>query len=159
MLITQNSAVEFHYTLSEAGNEIESSLHSKPLGYLHGHGDVFPALEAAFLGKTVGDKLDVTLTPEQSYGEIREDSIQRIPKKHLQFEGKLQVGSVVVVNSNQGSQEVTVVKVGKFNVDCDLNHPFAGKTLTFAIEVISVREGSAEEIEHGHLHAEGGCEH
>ena len=159
MLITQNSAVEFHYTLSEAGTQIESSLTSKPLGYLHGHGDVFPALEAEFLGKTVGDKLDVTLTPEQSYGEIREDSIQRIPKKHIQFEGKLQVGSVVVVNSNQGSQEVTVVKVGKFNVDCDLNHPFAGKTLTFAIEVISVREGSAEEIEHGHLHTEGGCGH
>ena len=159
MLITQNSAVEFHYTLSEAGTEIETSLNSKPLGYLHGHGDVFPALEEAFLGKKAGDKLDVTLTPEQSYGEIREDSIQRIPKKHIQFEGKLQVGSVVVVNSNQGSQEVTVVKVGKFNVDCDLNHPFAGKTLTFAIEVISVREGTAEEIEHGHLHTEGGCGH
>jgi len=159
MLITQNSAVEFHYTLSEAGSEIESSFNAEPLGYLHGHGDVFPALEAELVGKAVGDKLEVTLTPDQCYGEVRENSIQRIPKKHLQFDGKLQVGTVAVVNSNQGTQEVTVVKVGKFNVDCDLNHPFAGKTLTFAIEVISIREGTAEEIEHGHLHTEDGCGH
>lgn len=159
MLITENSAVEFHYTLSEAGSEIESSFNAKPLDYLHGHGGVFPALEAAFLGKTAGDKFAVTLTPEESYGQPRENSIQRIPKKHLQFEGRLQVGTIAVVNSNQGTQEVTVVKVGKFNVDCDLNHPFAGKTLDFNVEVVSVREATAEEIAHGHLHTEGGCGH
>jgi len=159
MLITKNSAVEFHYALSEAGAEIESSFDAAPLIYLHGHGGVFPALEEVLEGKAATEKIEVTLTPEQAYGYPRENSIQRIPKKHLQFEGRLQVGTVAVVKSNQGTQEVTVVKVGKFNVDCDLNHPFAGKTLSFAIQVVSVRAGTEEEIQHGHVHAADGCGH
>lgn len=160
MLITKNSAVEFHYTLSEAGVELESSLNDKPMSYLHGHGGVFPAMEEALEGRSADDKVEVTLTPEQSYGERREEGhIQRIPIKHLKTSEKLKVGSVVLVESNQGRQEVTVVKVGKFNADCDLNHPFAGKTLTFAIQIVSVREGTEEELSHGHIHAEGGCGH
>lgn len=163
MLITKNSAVEFHYTLSEAGVELENSANEKPMSYLHGHGGVFPTMEAALEGKQADDKIEVTLTPEQSYGERREeDHIQRIAIKHLQKKGtkeKLKVGAVVSVESNQGRQEVTVVKVGKFNADCDLNHPLAGKTLTFAIQIVSVREGTEEELSHGHIHAEGGCGH
>lgn len=160
MLITKNSAVEFHYTLSEAGTELESSLNEKPMSYLHGHGGVFPAMEEALAGKSATDNIEVTLTPEQSYGERREEGhIQRIPIKHLKTSGKLKVGSVVSVQSDQGRQEVTVVKVGKFNADCDLNHPLAGKTLTFNIQIVSVREGTEEELSHGHIHAEGGCGH
>ena len=64
-----------------------------------------------------------------------------------------------MVHSNQGQHQVTLVKVGRFNADCDLNHPFAGKTLTFDLEVVSVREATSEEISHGHVHAEGGCGH
>lgn len=159
MLINKDSAVEFHYKLSEADTELESSFDDKPLVYLHGHGGIFTALESALEGKAAGDDLNVTLTPEQAYGFTREDSIQRIPIKHLQVAGKLKVGSVAVVESNQGKQEVTVVKVGKFNADCDLNHPFAGKTLTFDITIVSVRAGTEEEIQHGHVHAAGGCGH
>ena len=58
---------------------------------------------------------------------------------------------------NQGRHQVTIVKVGRFNADCDLNHPFAGKTLTFDVEVINVRQATAEELSHGHVHGEGGC--
>lgn len=160
MLITKNSAVEFHYTLSESGAQLESSFNDKPMSYLHGHGGVFPAMEAALEGKSADDKVEVTLTPEESYGERREEGhIQRIPIKHLKTTEKLKVGSVVLVESNQGRQEVTVVKVGKFNADCDLNHPFAGKTLSFSIQIVSVREGTEEELSHGHIHAEGGCGH
>jgi len=159
MLINKDSAVEFHYSLSEAGSELESSFNEAPLVYLHGHGGLFPMLEEALLGKKVDETLEVTLTPEQAYGEPRENSIQRIPLKHLQVAGKIKVGSVAVVESNQGRQEVTVVKVGKFNADCDLNHPFAGKTLTFNITIVSVRPGTEEEIQHGHVHAAGGCGH
>ena len=163
MSITKNSAVEFHYTLSEAGVELESSANEKPMNYLHGHDGLFPAMEEALEGKVADDKIEVTLTPEQSYGERREEGhIQRIAIKHLQKKGskaKLKVGAVVTVESNQGQQEVTIVKVGKFNADCDLNHPLAGKTLTFTIQVVSVRAGTEEEISHGHIHAEGGCGH
>lgn len=160
MLISKNTAVEFHYTLSSDGTQVESSLNEKPMDYLHGHGGIFPTLEEALEGKTTGDTLEVTLTPEQSYGERREEGhIQRIPIKHLQTNGKPKVGSTALVESNQGRQQVTIVKVGKFNADCDLNHPFAGKTLTFAIEIMSVRAATEEEISHGHIHAEGGCGH
>jgi FKBP-type peptidyl-prolyl cis-trans isomerase SlyD len=159
MLINKNCAVEFHYILSEGDTELESSFNEKPLVYLHGHDGLFPVLEEQLIGKAVGDKLTATLTPEQAYGQPREGSIQRIPIKHLQLAGKIKVGAVATVESNQGRQQVTIVKVGKFNADCDLNHPFAGKTLTFAITVISVREATSEEIAHGHVHAEGGCGH
>lgn len=160
MLISKNTAVEFHYTLSSEGALLESSVNDKALAYLHGHGGIFPALEEALEGKASGDKVEVTLTPEQAYGERREEGhIQRIPTKHLQANEKLKVGTVALVESNQGRQQVTIVKLGKFNADCDLNHPFAGKTLSFAIEVISVRAATEEEISHGHIHAEGGCGH
>jgi FKBP-type peptidyl-prolyl cis-trans isomerase SlyD len=160
MLISKSTAVEFHYTLSNEGTQLESSLNEKAMDYLHGHGGIFPTLEQALQGKTVGDTLEVTLTPEQSYGERREEGhIQRIPIKHLQANERLKVGNVVMVELNQGRQQVTIVKLGKFNADCDLNHPFAGKSLTFAIEVMSVRAATEEEISHGHIHAEGGCGH
>ncbi|WP_372881819.1 peptidylprolyl isomerase [Psychromonas sp.] len=159
MLINKNSVVEFHYALSDSEKELETSHSGEPLIYLHGFNGLFETLENALVGKTVGDKLEVTLTPEQSYGQRREGALQRIPIKHLQGAKVWKPGMTAVVESNQGRQQVTIVKVGRFNADCDLNHPFAGKTLTFAIEVVSVREATEQEISHGHVHGKGGCGH
>lgn len=159
MNIAKNSVVEFHYKVTEGEQLLEDSTGNNPLIYLHGAGGLFPTMEQAFVDKTVGDKFDVTLTPEQSYGERREGALQRIPLKHLQGAKKWVAGMTAVVESNQGRQEVTLVKVGRFNADCDLNHPFAGKTLNFAIEVISVRAATEDELSHGHAHAKGGCGH
>jgi len=159
MQITKNSVVEFHYRVSEGDALLENSQGNDPLVYLHGHGGLFETMEAAFVGKSVGDEFEVTLTPEQSYGDRRESAIQRIPLKHLQGAKKWSPGMVATVESNQGKQEVTLIKVGRFNADCDLNHPFAGKTLTFAIQVVSVREATADELSHGHAHSKGGCGH
>lgn len=159
MSISKNSVVEFHYTLSEAGQEIETSTQSEPLTYLHGQSAMLPGLENAIEGKSVGDKFEVTLSPEESYGERRDDAIQRIPLKHLQGAKVWKPGMTAIVESNQGRHQVTIVKVGRFNADCDLNHPFAGKTLTFAVEIASVREATEEELSHGHVHGKGGCGH
>ncbi|WP_026339268.1 FKBP-type peptidyl-prolyl cis-trans isomerase [Psychromonas ossibalaenae] len=159
MLISKNTVVEFHYALSEAEQELENSFQSDPLVYLHGHDGLFETLEKQLDGKTIGDKLQVTLTPEQSYGQRREGGLQRIPIKHLQGAKVWKPGMTAVVESNQGRQQVTIVKVGRFNADCDLNHPFAGKTLTFAIEIVSVRAATDQEISHGHVHGAGGCGH
>jgi len=159
MQIAKNSVVEFHYRLTEGTKLLEESTGHQPLIYLHGTGGLFETMENAFVGKSIGDKFEVTLTPEQSYGERREGAIQRIPIKHLQGAKKWLPGMTAVVESNQGKQEVTIVKVGRFNADCDLNHPFAGKTLTFDIEVVSVREATTDELSHGHAHAAGGCGH
>jgi FKBP-type peptidyl-prolyl cis-trans isomerase SlyD len=159
MLINKNSVVELHYTLKDAEKELENSYGGEPLIYLHGFKGLFETLENTLVGKTVGDKLEVTLTPEQSYGQRREGALQRIPIKHLQGAKIWKPGMSAVVESNQGRQQVTIVKVGRFNADCDLNHPLAGITLTFAIEVITLREATEEEVTHGHVHTKGGCGH
>ena len=162
MQINKDSVVEFHYQVSEGTQLLEDSTGNDPLLYLHGHGGLFETMEAELLGKEVGDKFEITLTPEQSYGQRRESAIQRIPLKHLQGLAKGKkwaAGMSAVVDSNQGRNEVTLVKVGRFNADCDLNHPFAGKTLTFIVEVVSVRAATEDELSHGHAHAKGGCGH
>ncbi|KID57997.1 peptidylprolyl isomerase [Pseudoalteromonas luteoviolacea] len=162
MQITKDSAVEFHYTLTEGSEQIESSKNGEPLNYLHGQEGMLPGLEEALDGKSAGDKFSVTLEPKDSYGEYQEGLIQRIPIKHLQGLGNNKVwkpGMTAIVESNQGRHQVSIVKVGRFNADCDLNHPFAGKTLTFDVEVINVRAATAEELSHGHVHGAGGCGH
>ena len=160
MQITKDSVVEFHYTLNEAGEQIETSKNAEPLSYIHGSEGMLPGLEEALDGKAPGDTFSVTLAPSESYGERVDDLIQRIPLKHLQGNTKVwKAGMTAIVNSNQGRHQVTLVKVGRFNADCDLNHPFAGKTLTFDVEVINVRQATDEELSHGHVHGEGGCGH
>ena len=159
MLISNNSVVEFHYVMSEDATEIESSHSGEPMTILIGHNNMLAGVESALLGKTHGDKLDVSLTPVQAYGEVQADAFQRIPIKHLQGARKWLPGMTATVESNQGRKQVTIVKVGRFNVDCDMNHPLAGKTLTFAIEIVSVRAASSDELGHGHVHGKGGVQH
>ncbi|MEH6454231.1 MAG: peptidylprolyl isomerase [Psychromonas sp.] len=159
MLVSKDSVVEFHYALSEAEQPLENSHDSEPLVYIHGHKGMLAGLENAIEGKSIGDKFEVTLTPEHAYGERRTNAQQRIPIKHLQGAKVWKAGMTAMVESNQGKQQVTIIKVGRFNADCDLNHPFAGKTLTFAVEIVSVRAATGDEISHGHVHAAGGCGH
>lgn len=159
MTIAKDSVVEFHYTLSENGEQIESSYENAPLAYLHGHHGMLKGLEDAIDGKQTGDKFDVFLKAKEAYGERQADAVQRIPLKHLQGAKVWKPGMTAMVHTEHGARQVTVVKVGRFNADCDINHPLAGKDLTFAIEIVSVREATAEELSHGHVHGAGGCGH
>ncbi len=160
MQIANGTVASFHYTLrGEDGAEIENSRDGDPVAYLHGHGNILPALEEQLAGHAAGDTLSVTLAPEQAYGVRRADSIQRVPLKHLHAPGRLRPGMVVAVETEHGARQVTVLKVGKFNADVDTNHPLAGRTLSFEIEVLEVRAASEEEIAHGHAHGAGGHHH
>lgn len=160
MTITKNSVVQFHYTLTdENGEQLESSRDGDPVAYLHGHNNMIVGVENALEGKAEGDEFTVTVSPEEGYGEINPDAQQRVPTKHLQGAEKWAPGMVATVNTEQGKRQVTIVKVGRFMVTVDLNHPLAGKTLTFAINVESVREATEEEISHGHAHGVGGHHH
>jgi FKBP-type peptidyl-prolyl cis-trans isomerase SlyD len=160
MQIAKGTVASFHYTLrGEDGVEIENSRDGDPVAYLHGHGNILPALEERLAGHAAGDTLSVTLEPEQAYGVRHEGSIQRVPLKHLQAKGRVQPGMVVAVQTEHGARQVTVLKVGKFNADVDTNHPLAGRTLSFDIEVLEVRAASAEEMAHGHAHGAGGHHH
>jgi len=160
MQIADGTVASFHYTLrGEDGAELESSRGGDPVAYLHGHGNILPALEERLAGHAHGDTLAVTLAPEQAYGLRRADSVQRVPLKHIHARGRLQPGMVVAVQTEHGARQVTVLKVGKFNVDVDSNHPLAGRTLSFDIEVLEVRAASDEEMAHGHAHGAGGHHH
>ena len=159
MKIEKNRVVRFHYTVSDAsGGELESSQGREPLAYLAGHGGIIPGLESALDGKQAGDKVEATVTPEQGYGERRDGLVQRIPKKHF-GKTRLVPGSSIMLQTRQGPRLVTVQKVGMSVVDVDLNHPMAGKTLNFAVDIVDVREASEEEIAHGHAHGDGGHKH
>ncbi len=160
MQIERDKAVTFHYSLSDSdGNRIDTSRGREPQAYLHGHGNLLPALEEQLAGRTAGETLSVTLPPAQAYGERRDGAIARVPIKHLATQGKLAPGQVVGVREARGLRRAVVAKVGKFNADVDFNHPLAGQTLVFDIEIMAVRDATAEEIGHGHAHGEGGHRH
>ncbi|WP_448213953.1 FKBP-type peptidyl-prolyl cis-trans isomerase [Colwellia sp. MEBiC06753] len=160
MQITKDTVVQFHYTIKdEQGEQIETSSGGDPMAYLHGHNNMITGVENALADKAAGDKFTVTLEPKDAYGERQEDAIQRIPTKHLHGAATWKPGMVAVVQTEQGQRQVTVLKVGRFMVTCDLNPPLAGKTLTFDLEVVDVREASEEEIAHGHAHGVGGHHH
>lgn len=161
MKIGTNTVVYFHYRLSEVGGaELENNLSTSPLAYLSGHQNILPALDDALQGLSSGDQKQVVLAPEQAYGPFKEGQTQRVPLKHLVGAPKrILPGSVVHINTAKSPTPARVIKVGKFNVDVDLNHPLAGKTLQFDITITNVREALPEEIAHGHVHGEGGHHH
>ena len=160
MDIAKHSVVAFHYALSNSeGLELENNFADTPTLYLHGAQNIIPGLENAFLGRRAGDEFEVTLSPDQAYGPVKPNQQQRMPAKYLKHEGKLKIGQAVRFKTDQGMRSATVVKIGKFSVDVDLNHPLAGQALHFRIAIASVREASPEEIQHGHAHGEGGHQH
>ena len=159
MKIEKDRVVSFHYSVSEQGAEpMESSDGRDPLVILIGHGNIIPGLEKAMEGREAGEKFEVDVAAAEAYGEKRDGLSQRIPKKHFGNQ-RLEPGMQVILQTNFGPRAVTIQKVGMSVVDVDLNHPMAGKDLHFAIEIVDVREASAEEVEHGHVHGEGGHHH
>jgi FKBP-type peptidyl-prolyl cis-trans isomerase SlyD len=160
MKVQKDTVVQFKYQLRDAdATMLEESDDKVPMAYLHGHDGLLSGLEKAMEGREIGEKFSVTLAPTEAYGEIRPNSEQRIPAKHLQGAKNWKKGMIGVVHTEQGRRQVTVVKTGKFMITVDFNHPFAGKTLTFDVEVVDIREATGEEIAHGHAHGVGGHHH
>ena len=159
MKIEKDRVVRFHYTVSEPGQDpVESSKEREPLAILVGHGNIIPGLEKALEGREAGDSFGADVPAADAYGERRDGLTQRVPKKHFGAQ-RLAPGMQVVLQTNFGPRAVTIEKVGMTVVDVDLNHPMAGKDLHFDIEVVEVREATQEEIEHGHVHGDGGHHH
>ena len=160
MKIEKDRVVRFHYAVAETGAEsVENSKDGgKPLAILFGHGHIIPGLEKAMDGREAGDSFKTSVPTAEAYGEKRDGMSQRVPKKHFAGQ-KLEAGMQVVLQTKFGPRAVTIEKVGMSVVDIDLNHPMAGKDLDFDIEIVEVREASAEELEHGHVHGDGGHQH
>lgn len=162
MQIQKDTVVKFRYSIRETGQQpvLEDNRDAIPITFLCGHENIMPALEVALMGKQAGDKLEVQVSAADAYGERDENARQKVPIKHLiSTHKRLLPGTIVKVNTENGPIDASVIKAGKFMVELDLNHPFAGKDLDFELEVVDVREASAEELAHGHVHGEGGHHH
>lgn len=156
MQIAANAVVSIHYTLTNtAGEQLDSSAGQEPLAYLHGANNIIPGLENALAGKAVGDKLSVTVDPEEGYGQVREELIQDVDRANFEGIDVVEPGMQFMAQTPWGQQPVTVIKVQDDVVTLDGNHPLAGQTLNFEVEVVEVREASEEELEHGHVHGAG----
>lgn len=160
MQVANNTVVSFHYQMQEVGGDYsEDSVGGDPMLYLHGYRGVLPGLEDAMTGRSAGDEFTVTLEPNAAYGPRDENGIKRVPVKHLVEPKNPRVGDIVLINTRDRKVRATVVKLGRFNVDVDTNHPLAGKSLRFDVQVIDVREATMDEVAHRHAHGPGGHQH
>lgn len=156
MIAEKDKVVIFHYTLKNAaGEQMESSRESDPMSYLHGANNIITGLEKAMQGHAINDKFSATIEPEDAYGVRNDNNVQRVPLKRLKGIGKISVGQILNLQTNKGQVQVTVLKLGRFNVDVDGNHPLAGVQLTFDVEITDIRDASEEELKHRHVHGSG----
>ncbi|GIU08879.1 MULTISPECIES: peptidylprolyl isomerase [unclassified Shewanella] len=157
MKITEKCAVSIHYRLSDAkGQLVESSFEGEPMIYLHGAENMIPGLEAALEGKVQGDILDVTVDAEQGYGAYHDGLRQEVPISAFGDIEDIVPGMRFIAETEMGQRPVQVTEVKDDVVVVDGNHPLAGQSLAFNVEVLEVRAATEEEIAHGHIHAHGG---
>lgn len=162
MKIESDKAVSLTYTLTDKeGTILDKADTNDPFLYLHGHNGIIPGLEKALDGKTTGDAFNVSIEPADAYGEYNEKLTQEVPREMFgeMDESELRPGAQFNAETNQGMQIITISKVDGDTVTIDGNHPMAGMTLTFDVEVGEIRDATADEIAHGHIHAAGGCGH
>lgn len=159
MQVNTNSVVSIHYTLTNnEGTVLDSSSGKEPLSYIHGLGHLIQGMEEGIQGKTAGEKFNIKVSPEKGYGERREEMVQEVPKTAFGDQA-VAVGMQFEAGSDEQRFLVTVTNVGDQTVTVDGNHPLAGVELNFEVEVVSVREATAEELDHGHVHGPGGHHH
>ena len=159
MIISKHKVVKMKYILkNKNGDVIYSSTDEEPLHYIHGIGMLVPGLEKTLESKTIGDSFDVEISPSEGYGDYQKDNIQTAPLDSFQGTGDLNVGMQIQVDMPNGNSIGTITSINEGNVTFDLNHPLAGQTLYFDIDVLDVRDATAEELDHGHVHGPG-CNH
>lgn len=146
MKIARGCRVVLRYDLFDRGGELlESSEEGDPMEYVHGAEEIAPALERALAGKQAGDKVRVTLPPGEAFGEIDPGLIVTVPRSEIPPELPLSVGEYLPIELEDAPEDLAdeevefrIVEVGEEEVVLDANHPLAGETVTFALEVVSV---------------------
>lgn len=140
MAIKNGDTVKVHYTGSlPDGTVFDSSREREPLEFVMGRKMLIPGFEAAVMGKDVGDRVTAHIPPDQGYGNADPELVFDVDRANVPAEITPEVGMRLQLSSEEGTMDVTVTEVGEDTVTLDANHPLAGKTLTFDIEVISVR--------------------
>jgi FKBP-type peptidyl-prolyl cis-trans isomerase SlyD len=158
MKISNHKAVTVQYTLTDdAGAILDTSKGREPLSYIHGTGGLLPGFEAALDGKAQEDVISFTLAPQDAYGERNDSLIFSLPRERFAEIEDLKEGLQFAVNGPQGAMVMTVINVGDKDVTLDGNHPLAGNTLHFEVEVLGVREATDEEIQESLADTSCGC--
>lgn len=155
-----HKVVTIDYTLrSDSGDVLDTSKGRGPLTYLHGAGNLIPGLESALDGKQAGDSMNVSVAPEDAYGQKDDQLVQQVPKKLFSGAETITPGMQFQAQTQAGPRVVTVVDVQGETVTIDANHPLAGMPLNFEVTVVEVRDATEEEKAHGHVHGPGGHQH
>lgn len=160
MKIENNRVAQIHYTLKDDQGEIlDSSVGQNPLPYIHGVGALIPGLEKQLAGKQVGDKFTAVVSPAEGYGEYDKNSVFEVPASGFDGDDELELGMQVQLDTEEGPAVATITNIEDDVVTLDLNHPLAGVSLHFDVEVMEVREATSQELEHGHVHTPGHHHH
>ena len=160
MQIGDQKVVTLHYTLTDNDGRVIDKSEDGSFAYLHGASNIIPGLEDALTGKSAGEEMSVSVSPEQAYGVRDEAMLQQVPKNMFEDDSQIAVGTQFHAQGPNGEMlVVTVMEVEDEHVLVDGNHPLAGVELNFDVKIIDVRDASEEEVEHGHVHAPGGHHH
>jgi FKBP-type peptidyl-prolyl cis-trans isomerase SlyD len=160
MQIGDQKVVTLHYTLTDNDGRVIDKSEDGSFAYLHGASNIIPGLEDALTGKSAGEEMSVSVSPEQAYGVRDEAMLQQVPKNMFEDASQIAVGTQFHAQGPNGEMlVVTVMEVEEEHVIVDGNHPLAGVELNFDVKIIDVRDASEEEVEHGHVHAPGGHHH
>ncbi len=160
MSIAENKVVTLHYTLTDDEDTVIDKSDDGSFLYLHGASNIIPGLENALTGKVSGDKLKVTVSPEDGYGERDNTRQESVSREMFPTDAEIEAGMQFHAEGPEGEMmTVTVTGVEDDTVTIDGNHPLAGVQLNFDVKVIDIRDASAEEVEHGHVHGPDGHQH
>ncbi|WP_188750622.1 FKBP-type peptidyl-prolyl cis-trans isomerase [Marinobacterium zhoushanense] len=153
MKIIRDCAVQFRYNLAPAGEPLTLPDSDEPLlSYLHGHQQIIAGLEQALEGHAAGERFEVELSPEQAYGERDESRIEKVEREAFAGMKDLRAGLLVQINDESGKPALArVIRLDNREVELDLNHPYAGLTLVFSVEVVSVRAATDQELADGRV--------
>ena len=160
MQIEKHKVASIDYTLTSSnGDVLDSSDGKDPLAYIQGIGNLISGLEEALEGKSVDDEMQVTIPPEKGYGVRNAELVQVVDRSAFQGVENLQVGMQFQAQGDSGTHVIWVTGIEEDEVTVDGNHPLAGETLNFDVKVVDVRDATAEELDHGHVHGPGGHHH
>ena len=160
MEIGENKVVQMHYTLkNDKGEVLDTSEGQDPLTYMHAEGAIIPGLFQAITGKKVGEKVSVVVKPQDGYGDKDDSMVKQVPIESFKGMDDMAVGVKVEAETDDGIQIATITEIREKEVTIDLNHPLAGVTLHFHVEITDIREATEEEVSHGHVHGPGGHHH
>lgn len=141
-MIQKGSTVTMHYTLTVEGQTVDTSVGKEPLSYVQGSGQIIPGLEEQMQGLQKGNKKEVTVSPEKGYGNTDLSAMKKVPKTAFKDGAGMKVGSVVGGQVQGQPFQAVIAEMDKDTVTLDFNHPLAGKTLKFSIEVMDVKAGA-----------------